>query len=167
MRERVWQSTWFWAAALVIGGLVGIYYAVEVVNYAVVGRPTTPMTPARAGRLFGQALRTDQSRAEVEAWLTSQGIPRGSVGTDKGISFDVLHRPVDEPVAGFWMGGRGHRTVAECAGLENASVASEIRICYPDADRFLLGQTRITVFLFFDSRDRLLRHWVDEFHLMP
>jgi hypothetical protein len=34
-------------------------------------------------------------------------------------------------------------------------------------DRFLLGITKINVYLFFDTNGRLLRHGIDEFHLMP
>jgi hypothetical protein len=140
--------------------LVGVYYAV-------VGLPATPMTSARADRLFGQALRTGQSREEVEAWLTSEGIPRGPVFPERGISFDVLQRRDDLSGNGPWMDFRGNQTVAECAGLKVDSVSSVIRVSYPDAGRAFLCQTRITVYLFFDGKDRLLKHWVDEFYLMP
>ena len=160
MTGKAWQSKWVWSAALLIGGLVGVYFAV-------VGQPTTPMTSARANRLFGQALRTGQSRAEVEAWLASEGIPRGARFPDRGINFDILQRRNDLPGNSPWMDGRGNQTVAECAGLKVDSVSSVIRVSYPDADRSLLCQTQITAYLFFDGNNRLLKHWVDEFYLMP
>src|SRR5262245_17325042 len=115
MMGRLWQPRWFWFAAPLIGALVGVYYAV-------VGRPTTPMTSARADRLFGHALKTGQSRPDVEAWLTSRGIPLVSEFPERGISFDVLHRREDRP-GNWWMDGRGNQTVAECAGLEVESVS--------------------------------------------
>jgi hypothetical protein len=117
--------------------------------------------------LFGQAVRTGQKRAEVETWLASEGIPRGSGFPDRGISFDVLRRRDDLPGNSPWMDCRGNQTIAECAGLKVDSVSSVIRVSYPDADRSLLCQTQITVYLFFDGNDRLLKHWVDEFYLMP
>jgi hypothetical protein len=54
-------------------------------------------------------------------------------------------------------------TRAECPGLDAASVYSVIKIRYPDAARGLTSQTEITVYLFFDSKGRLLRHRVDQF----
>jgi hypothetical protein len=167
MTSKVWQSRWVLSAALLIGGLVAVYYALVGVYYAVVGRPTTPMTSVRANRLFGQALRTGQNRAEVETWLASEGIPRALGFRDRGIGFDLLQRRDDLPQNGPWIDGRGNQTVAECAGLKVDSVCSLIRVSYPDADRSLLCQTQITVYLFFDGNDRLLKHWVDEFYLMP
>jgi hypothetical protein len=122
----------------------------------VVGRPTTPMSVGRADQLFRKGLHPGQSREHVEAWLAAHGIP-----------YDVLHRRDDVTFKGWWMDCRGNQTVAECAGLGVDSVFSVIRVSYPDADRFLLGRTQITVYLFFDGEDRLLRHWVDEFNLMP
>jgi hypothetical protein len=52
-------------------------------------------------------------------------------------------------------------------GLSRPSATRLIRVSYPDADRSLLCQTQITVYLFFDGNNRLLKHWVDEFYLMP
>ena len=58
----------------------------------------------------------------------------------------------------------GSLTVAECAGLELDAAYSVICVSYPDAARGLFGQTSIVVYLFFDSKGRLLRHWVEELH---
>jgi hypothetical protein len=79
-------------------------------------RPTTPMTVARAGRLFGQGLRTGQSREEVEAWLTSQGIPPSDRARPRSTNYYVMHRREDVTFKGWWMDCRGSQTVAECAG---------------------------------------------------
>jgi hypothetical protein len=59
---------------------------------------------------------------------------------------------------------RGSRTVAECAGLAVDTVHSVIRVSYPDARRPLIGQIEVTVYLFFNADERLIRHWSDEFH---
>jgi hypothetical protein len=52
--------------------------------------------------------------------------------------------------------------MAKLAGLNDDSVYSVIRITYPEADRFLLGQTEVRVHLFFEDQRRLIQHWVDE-----
>lgn len=149
---------WLWMPALVIGGLVGLYYLV-------VGLPMTPMSVSRADRLFRDGVQPGQSRADVEAWLVSQGIPpsRGLFATN--VCYDVLRRREDVTFKGWWMDCRGNRTVAECAGLDVASVYSVVRVTYPEADRFLLGHTKVSVYLFFDERGQLIQHWVDELHI--
>jgi hypothetical protein len=53
--------------ALALEAFVGLYFAV-------VGWPRTPMTEARANRLFGEGLRPGQNWGEVKAWLASRGI---------------------------------------------------------------------------------------------
>jgi hypothetical protein len=141
-----WRSRSAWSAALVLGALVGLVYC------ALVGFPRTPMTKARADRLFGQAVRPGQSREEVKAWLAS-----------RRIHYEVLERPEKQLIRGTWMPGRGHYTVAELAGLDLDKVSSVICITYPDAARGLFSQLEIAVYLFFDSKGRLLRHGVEEF----
>jgi len=63
------------------------------------------------------------------------------------------------------MDNTGGRTMAECAGLKTDDVSWYIRIEYPDADRFLLGGTKIMIYLFFDAHDHLIKHWVFKFDL--
>jgi hypothetical protein len=147
MMGGFWQSRWSWSVTLLLGSLVGVLY------YALVGFPRTPMTKARADRLFSQSVRPGQSREEIKAWLDSQNI-----------GYDVLDRREEVIYKGWWMDCRGNQTVAECAGLDVDSVDSVIRVIHPDAARGLLSQTEVAVYLFFDSKGRLLRHWVDEFH---
>jgi hypothetical protein len=140
-----------------IGGLVGHYYLI-------VGLPATPMSVSRANRLFRDGVQPGQSRAEVEAWLVSQGIPQRQGLFDTNVCYSVLHRREDVTFKGWWMACRGNQTVAECAGLDIDTVYSVVSVIYPEADRFLLGHTELTVCLSFDRQERLIRHWVDEFH---
>lgn len=140
-----WRPRSAWSVALLLGALIGLLYL------ALVGFPTTPMTKARADRLFGQAFRPGQSREEVEAWLAS-----------RRIRYEVLVRREKELYRGSWMPSHPGGTVAECAGLELDKVSSVISVSYPDAARGLFGHLEIIVYLFFDSEGRLLRHWVDE-----
>jgi hypothetical protein len=133
-----------------------------VAYYGCVGFPRTPMTAARADRLFGTALSPGASQDEAIGWLASQGIPHGFRALDLHYS---IQRRRDDGDARHWMDRRGHGTMAEWAGLDPKEVFSVIRIEYPDADRDLLGRTRITVYLVFDGDGRLIKHWVDEFYL--
>jgi hypothetical protein len=126
--------------------------------------PATPMTVDCADRLFAAGVRPGQSREDVEAWLASQGIPPGERFSAKNTCYSVLRRREDVPKGG-WMDCRGNRTVAECAGLDVDRVYSVICVTYPEADRFAIGYTTITVYLFFDAKGRLLRHWVYQFHV--
>lgn len=77
---------------------------------------------------------------------------------DAGITYDVSHRDQD-PVSESWL------DIARRAGLDSDSVSSVIHVWYPDAARLTSGQTIITVYLFFDRDDRLMRHSVDENHI--
>jgi hypothetical protein len=123
------------------------------------------MTVAQAERLFGEGLARGQTQEEVEAWLASQNIPPSSAPGRESTSYDIQRRREEVPFRGWWMDGRGGRTVAECAGLDVDAVHSVIRVTYPNAGRPLFGQIEITVYLFFDADRRLIRHWVDQFHL--
>jgi hypothetical protein len=161
---RLRRLRWVWAVSLIFGALVWLLVGLY---HAAVGRPTTPMTVARAERLFGQALRPGQHRDEVEVWLTAHGIPLASRYPDRQICYEILHRRGDERYEGWWMDVLGHQTVAECAGLDVNSVYSVVRVLYPDAGRYPLDQAKITVYLFFDNNECLLRHSVNESHLMP
>jgi hypothetical protein len=122
------------------------------------------MSVSRADSLFSHGVRTGQSIDDVEKWLASQGIPEGRGLFAKNTCYSVQHRPDNK---GWWMARRGDKTVAECAGLKVDDVHSVISVLYPEADRFSLGITQITVYLFFDEKGLLIRHWVDEFHMMP
>jgi hypothetical protein len=153
------QARWrcIWVGVTAAGALGGLYFLV-------VGRPTTPMTVACADRLFGQGVQPGQTRGEVEAWLATQGIPHSSATQPERISYDISRRREDVTFKGWWMDCRGSRTVAECAGLDVDAVYSVIRVSYPDAERHLIGNTEVLVYLFFDADGRLIRYWPDEFH---
>jgi len=142
-----------------LGSLVAVYKAA-------VGVPTTPMTLAHADRLFGDALPPGIGAKDADAWLASQGIFPSVL---PGPNSERLRREdwIRHAPDGRWMDSIGGQTVAECAGLKTDDVSWYTRVTYPDADRFLLGQTKITVYLFFDTHDHLIKHWVSEFHLMP
>jgi hypothetical protein len=65
MAGRMRRSAWIWVVAPILGAFVGLYYAV-------VGRPTTPMTAARADRLFGQVKRYlffDRDDSLLKHWV--------------------------------------------------------------------------------------------------
>jgi hypothetical protein len=158
MLARVVRSAWFWNGVLTAGALIALYYAF-------VGFPATPMTVAEANRLFAKGLRSGQSREEAERWLASHGIPPRSLAQPGGTCYDITRRRDDVTFKGWWMIGRGNRTVAECAGLDVDVVQSVICVIYPDAGRRVVGSIEITVYVFFDADRRLIRHWVDEFHL--
>jgi hypothetical protein len=147
------------AAALVAIALGGLYFGYR----GLVGWPATPMTVSQADRLFAQGVQPGQTVEEVEAWLVSQGILRES----GDVSYHVARWREDVTFRGSWMDGRGGETVAECAGLSVDDVYTVIRVRYPEADRYVLGVTEISVYLFFDDQGRLIRHWVAESHLMP
>jgi hypothetical protein len=145
-----WRWKWLLIPLLFSLAAVGLLAA----YHADFGFPTTPMTTARANQIFGDALHCGDEGDEVKAWLESQGIP-----------YDVLNRREQVTPSGWWMDCVGHQTVAECAGLRADSVFRVIRIRYPDAQRILAGHPQITVYIFFDSNDRLIKHWTHEFHI--
>jgi hypothetical protein len=149
---------WFCLSLLTASVLVGLYHALAE-------RPTTPMTVAQSERLFGDGLAPGQCREEVEAWLVSQGIPPSSATQPGRISYDISERRDDVTFKGWWMDCRGNRTVAEWAGLDVDAVYSAIRVTYPDARRPLIGWIELKVYLFFNADRRLIRHWMDEFHV--
>ena len=151
-------SRWLWIAVIAIGALVGLHYLVA-------GLPKTPMSVSRADRMFREGVWPGQSQSEVEAWLASQGIPRQHEMYTDNVCYNVVHRPEEVVFKGLWMDCRGSQTMAECAGLDVDTVFSFICVTYPDAARLLLGYTEVRVYLFFDEQNRLIRHWVDEFHI--
>jgi hypothetical protein len=118
------------------------------------GRPTTPMTLKAAKQQFAVVSVAGKSQDAVQAWLSSQGI-----------LWDVLERREDTTFKGWWMDCLGRQTVAECAGLNVDDVHSVVRVRYPDASRYFLGQTEITVYFFFDAKGLLLRQWASEFNM--
>jgi hypothetical protein len=137
----------------VVGVLVALYRGL-------VGSPTTPMTVARADRMFGAALLPGMPLGDVEAWLVSEGIPPDS-GCVPPPYYEIVRRLVDADLKGRWLGGSGDHTFVELAGV-GGDVSLVVRVVYPDAGRSLFAPTRITVYLFFDPKDRLIKHWVDE-----
>jgi len=151
-----------WGLVLVPGSVVAVFF---FILYLVVGPPTTPMTVQRADRIFGEGLKQGMSRENVESWLVSRSIPPAPQPPER-VCYDINYRREDGifkgPIKGWWMGCRGHQTMAELAGLDVDEVFSMIRVHYPNAG-LIIGGTRITVYLFFDEKGRHLRHWTDEF----
>jgi hypothetical protein len=117
------------------------------------GRPSTPMTLKDADQLFNNVSVAGNSREAVQAWLSSQRILS-----------DILERREDTTFKGWWMDCVGHRTVAECAGLNIDDVYSVIRVSYPDSKRYFWGHAGITVYFFFDAKGLFLRRWANEYY---
>src|ERR1039458_69080 len=132
MSERRPRANGIRALAILIGAVIALecvmFYVLVGRTYTLVESPNTPMTADRANRLFSEGIQPGQDRESVEPWLASQGIKRGAVWMDAGIIYDVQTRPDDPTSNGMWMDGRGHQTVAECAGLDNDSIFSMIRV---------------------------------------
>lgn len=63
--------------------------------------------------------------------------------------------------------GEGGRSPANAAGLTEDEVYSFIGVTYPDADRGFIFRDIITVYFFFDAKDRLIKHYVNLFRLWP
>jgi hypothetical protein len=163
MGEQGRWSRWVWVLMLLlpvlgVGGWVPLYYAA-------VGFPATPMTVADADRLFGEGLPPGSSWEEVRSWLAAQGI-RPADGSGQGPWYGTLWREPPRFFKGDWMDFDGG-PVAERAGLRVEDVCWLVKVKYPDAGRGLLRQTEVSVYLFFDGKDRLIKHWAHEFHVMP
>jgi hypothetical protein len=144
------------AVSLVVAGATGL------LQHVLFGFPATPMTEEKANQMALAGPPPSSTLAEVEAWLNAQGITSNPPG--QGASYDIIRLSAD---ARWEMDQVGHQTVAECAGLKTGDVHSYVRVWYPDADRYYMGKDRITIYFFFDGNDRLLKHWVDVFHVMP
>jgi hypothetical protein len=155
--KGIWAWTTFVGVLLALEAV--LFYAFVGRTYSVADRPATPITVDRANQLFSSGIHPGQSQESVEAWLASQGIKRGSPWTDAAITYDVWHRDEDPLSESWWM------DIARRAGLDSDSAFSVIRVSYPDAARLTSGRTIVTVYLFFDRDDRLLRHSVDENHV--
>jgi hypothetical protein len=152
------QWRWILIPIILLSALLGCY-----IGYgALIGWPATPMTVAEADRLFSQGLQPGSSIDDAKNWLASRGVQSGF--TLKSVYYHLSRRMEGGELS---MTHRGHQSVAECAGLNVEDVYSVIDVTYPEADRFLLGITKLSVYLFFDKNDQLIRHWIDEFHLMP
>ena len=146
------------AAGLVLAAATGL------LRHLLFGFPATPMTVGKANQIVSAAPPLGSTLEEIEVWLPSQGIGPQSKGTMTAYCVCKRGEGVSKP-------GRimeaGNKTVAELAGLKTDAVYSVILINYPDADRSFLCKTTITIFLFFDARDRFIGHYVDEDVLMP
>ena len=162
MIENRPQAKGIRAWAIFVGALIAfeavLFYAFVGRTFSVADRPATPITVDRANQLFSSGIHPGQSQESVEAWLASQGIKRGSPMMDAGITYDVSHGDED-PLSESWL------DIARRAGRDSDSVSSVIRVSYPDAARLTSGRTIVTVYLFFDRDDRLMRHSVDENHI--
>jgi hypothetical protein len=143
---------------------IAILGATGVLQYVLFGFPTTPMTEEKANQMALAGPPPGSTLAEVEGWLASRGIM--SNPASPGPNYTVMPYRED-PGGRRSMDGVGHHTVAECAGLRTEDVDTYIRVVYPDADRYFMGQDRTTIYFFFDAKGRLLRHWVEVFHVMP
>ena len=131
----------------------------------VTGFPTTPMTVPRADEIFRKGIHPGQSREVVEAWLASQGFaPLGpNVDDSKSLVYVVMTESNEGSSDIRWMESYGANRMAEAAGLKAGDVKTVLVARYPDADR-QLGRLEVRVFLFFDGKGRLLRHWADFFY---
>lgn len=146
------------AAGLVLAAATGL------LQHILFGFPATPMTVGKANQIVSAAPLLGSTLEEVEAWLPSQGIRPYSKGAMTGYYVSKRGEVGSEP---GWSLQVGNKTVAELAGLKTDAVYSAVIIDYWDADRFFLCQTRIIIFLFFDSRDRFIGHYVFEDVLGP
>ena len=115
------------------------------------------MTVSDAERLFTKAVRPGDSFEEVRNWLVAQAIPDRRNAKAHTIYYDLFRRPEG---GGLSTDQYGDRTVAELAGLQNENVYSIIRVTYPDAARIAFGWIRITVYIFFDEKQRVIRYWI-------
>jgi len=149
------RHPWQW---LVGAGLMGIISC--AIYFIAVGPPGT-MTVARADSLYANTLQPGDRREAVETWLIAQGIPKCNAFLPETVCYSMAFRGADE-VDKSWMGARGDKSMAELAGLSSAEVFSLVRVTYPKSRFF---RSWVEVFLFFDARGRLLKHWVDEFQI--
>lgn len=143
------------AAALIAEATTG------VLEYAITGYPTTPMTVAKAERMANGG-PPGSSVGQVKAWLISQGIT--STPSLRSPYFDELRRD-GKTSSRDWMGCQiGDLTPADRAGVKGDDVYSVVSVDYPDAERRLLIWDEITIYFFFDADGRLIKHWVDVDH---
>ena len=138
------------AVAVLIAG-----YETDFFKYGLTGYPTTPMTVEKAEQMASRGPPAGSSLEEVEAWLTLQGVAY-RVGPPKG-----------EVAAEQWEFNQGNQTDAVRAALKTSEVSSYVCVTYPDADRAFLEWDGITVFFFFDSTNRLIKHWVNMVRVRP
>ena len=163
-RVRWVRLTLILLAVVVVVGLV-VAGATSLLQHVLFGFPTTPMTVDQADRIASAGPPPGSTLAEVEAYLNAQGITKNTAAGAP--SYGVSHRREDVTYPGWWMSCVGNQTVAECAGLKNDDVYSVLTAEYPDADRYFMGEDRVFIYFFFNDKDRLLKHWVDVYHVMP
>ncbi len=150
---------WAGIIALCLAVGIGLYFSYR----AIAGWPSTPMTVSKADNLFAHGVQPGQTVDEVKAWLASRSIPPQSSSTANGGYYSNLCRREDATFESWWMDRLGNQSVAECAGLNGDNVHSIMRVEYPEADRSIFIVTRITVYLFFDENERLIRYWIGKF----
>jgi hypothetical protein len=169
VRPRGWLR-WLTAgsilfAVLAIAVLITAYKA-DFFKYGPWDYPTTPMTVTKADQMASGGPPPGSSLEEVEAWLPSQGVTSNSRAP--GPYYYFQRRSENDASAKRWMhSGEGGRSPAEYAGLKEGEVYSYIGVTYPDADRGFIFRDIITIYFFFDAKDRLIKHYVDLFRLMP
>jgi len=128
------------------------------------------MTVDRANQMISQSLLPGASYEQVEAWLAAQGIregrPPGRIPDPPPEFLFVGSSEVDEPYYEIhdWEGYRIVSAAIE-AGLRQGQFYRTIHIIYEDAARPL--RKRLTIYLFFDADNRLLKHWVAESNAYP
>ncbi len=162
-RRFLWLAAGLMLIAVLAIAIVVVSAMTGALDHVLFGYPTTRMTVKKAERMADAGPLAGSSLDVVKTWLTSRGVTSIPAGT--GPYYGVFRRGREGASSNTWMDKRGGQTVAECAGLKTGDVNSFIRVTYPDPDRYFMGMDEITIYFFFDTKDRLVRHWVDVFHI--